>query len=568
MAGGLLNLISVGSNNIFLTGNPTKTFFKVKYAKYTNFGLQKFRLDYNGQRNLRLTESSTFSFKVDRNADLLMDTYIVINIPDIWSPIMNPNPNNGDQWAPYDFKWIKNLGMQMIEQITITCGNFTLQQYSGQYLLNIVERDFPAAKKELFYKMSGNIPELNDPANAYSRVNTYPSAFYTGTVDGQNVNPRGSEPSIRGRQLFIPINTWFTMDSRCAFPLICLQNNELYINVTFRPIQELFQVRDVFDSANNYPYVQPDFNQTQFNMYYFLQSPPAYDMFDPDGLADPYENKTNIWNADIHIMATYAFLSNEEARAFAAEDQVYLIKDVFEYNFQNITGSQKVQLTSNGMIANWMFFLQRNDVNLRNEWSNYTNWPYDMLPVNVIAAPYDMSMGYGPQIQPMGVPASGNNSLVGDSTGYFYTGAYQQDNQKSILETLGILFDGGYRENTLTNGIYEYIEKYGRSVGGCSIHGLYCYNYCLNTSPFEYQPTGAINLSKFRTIELELTTYVPPINTTNSNITTIYDERGNPIGVSKLNWKLYDYNYNLTLFEERYNIISFIGGNCGLMYAR
>jgi hypothetical protein len=46
MAGGLLNLISMGNNNIILNGNPTKTFFKVVYSKYTNFGLQKIRLVY------------------------------------------------------------------------------------------------------------------------------------------------------------------------------------------------------------------------------------------------------------------------------------------------------------------------------------------------------------------------------------------------------------------------------------------------------------------------------------------------------------------------------------------
>jgi hypothetical protein len=64
-------------------------------------------------------------------------------------------------------------------------------------------------------------------------------------------NPNGAEPSIRGRNIYIPINTWFCLDSRCAFPLISLQYNELYINVTLRPIQELFQVRDVFDVQNN-----------------------------------------------------------------------------------------------------------------------------------------------------------------------------------------------------------------------------------------------------------------------------------------------------------------------------
>jgi hypothetical protein len=43
-------------------------------------------------------------------------------------------------------------------------------------------------------------------------------------------------------------------------------------------------------------------------------------------------------------------------------------------------GTKKVKLTSNGMVSNWMFYLQRNDVNMRNEWSNYTNWPYRAIP--------------------------------------------------------------------------------------------------------------------------------------------------------------------------------------------
>jgi hypothetical protein len=74
MAGGLLNLIAIGNANIFLTGDPIKTFFRATYCKYTNFGLQKFRIDYNGTRDLRLTDPSTFVFKIPRYAELLMDT--------------------------------------------------------------------------------------------------------------------------------------------------------------------------------------------------------------------------------------------------------------------------------------------------------------------------------------------------------------------------------------------------------------------------------------------------------------------------------------------------------------
>jgi len=542
MAGGLLNLISNGNNNIILTGNPTKTFFKVTYAKYTNFGLQKFRVDFEGTRDLRLTEESTFSFKMPRYAELLMDTYICINLPSIWSPIYNPVLQTGNKWAPYDFRWIRNLGTNMIKEITITCGSQTLQKYSGAFLGAMVERDFTSEKKDLFNNMSGNIPELFDPTNAYTRQNTYPSAYYTS-------NSVGAEPSIRGRKLYIPINTWFTLDCRCAFPMIALQYNELHINVTFRPIQELFQVRDVFDHINDFPYIQPDFGLPQFNMYSFLQTPP------PDiSIPNAYSNVTNVWNADIHLISTYCFLSVEESRRFAAEDQVYLVKDVFEYNFENITGTQKVKLTSSGMISSWMVYFQRNDVNMRNEWSNYTNWPYHSIPIDVGLAPI------------IGIKPPGLNP-DGSRTGLFITGDLVPDNHKDILETMAIVLNGDYRENTLDSGIYQYIEKYTRTKGSAK-DGIYCYNFCLNTDPLDYQPSGAINMSKFRLVELEISTYVPPFDNANIGYNLVCDATGQPIGISKPNWRLYEYNYNMTVFEERYNILSFIGGNTAMLYAR
>lgn len=568
MPGGLLNIVAVGNVNVILTGNPTKTFFKCTYAKYTNFGLQKFRIDYDGLRDLRMTDPSIFTFKIPRYAELLMDTYICVTLPDIWSPIYQPvspdesTTNNGNQWVPYDFRWIENLGTHMIKEITISCGSLTLQKYTGEYLASVVERDFSAEKKRLFNAMTGNITELNDPANAFGRLNAYPSAFYTES----NV---GAEPSIRGRTLYIPINTWFTLDSRCAFPLISLQYNELVVSVTFRPIQEIFRVRDVLDPINNFPYVQPDFTQQQFSMYRFLQTPPSVSLNPPN-----YENKTLTWNADIHLLSTYCFLSKDERELFAAQEQVYLVKDVYEYNFKNITGSKIVQLQSNGMIANWMWFMRRSDAYLRNEWSNYTNWPYDGLPQNVGLAPVNThfannniiinNINYGPGKNPPSIeyPDSRN-------TGFYYSGNFATQNRKEILETMGIKLNGDYRENLLTRGVYDYIEKYTRTQSFAK-EGIYCYNFCLNTSPFEYQPSGAINLSKFKTIELEVTTYIPTI-TQNPNeglFNVICDNSGNIIGVRKQNWQLYDYNYDMVLYEERYNVLTFIGGNCGMLYAR
>ena len=553
MAGGLLNLKSEGSSNVILNGNPSKTFFTTSYSRYTNFALERFRLDYEGQRDLRLTEPSTFTFKVKKYADLMMDTYICITLPDIWSPIYHPCPETNNKWAAYDFRWIRDLGTHMIKEIVIAAGSHTLAKYSGEYIAAVVDRDYNESKKKLFNEMTGNTPEFYDIANAYGRANTYPSAFHLSKTVA-------AEPSFRSRKIYVPINAWFTLQSQQAFPLICLQYSELTITVTIRAIQDLFQVRDVFDDTNNHPYMRPDFNLSQFQMYRYLQTPPSVNIS-----TTSYENKTNTWNADIHIISTMAFLSEEERRKMAMEEQIFLVKDVFEYRFENVTGSKKVSLTSIGPVANWMWYFQRNDVFMRNEWSNYTNWPYRTLPSDVITAPIttiDPNFPIGPIIQPVQ-----QGEAVGVNTGLFITGLANLENVREIMVSLGIQFNGDYREKTHPSGIYELVEKYTRTAGN-SKKGVYSYNFCLNTDPHVYQPSGACNMTKFKNVELEITTIVPTVNQVTSALNVICDVDGNPIGVDKTNWRLYDYTYNMTLFEERYNLITFINGQCGLMYAR
>jgi hypothetical protein len=362
-------------------------------------------------------------------------------------------------------------------------------------------------------------------------------------------------------------------DSRCAFPLVALQYNELIINVTIRPIQELFQVRDVFDWTNRFPYVQPDFTQSQFAMYRYLQQAPGVNLDQTE-----YQNQTTTWNADVHLLATYCFLSEEERKKIALEDQVYLVKDVFEYKFENVVGSKTVTLTSNGMIANWMWNFQRNDVNMRNEWSNYSNWPYREPPNEIFPAPTKAFIVNGSPVSVLAI--NGNyypngpglhppelGKVAGSNTGYYVTGTFSQENIRDIMVSMGINLNGVYRENVLPAEVFDYIDQYARSHGSGK-RGLYSYSFGLNTSPFEYQPSGAMNLSRFKDINLEITTITPVISSDNSNYQVICNTDGDPIGISKQNWRLFDYTFNMTLYEERYNVLSIIGGNAGMLYAR
>ena len=563
MSGGLIQLVSASNQDIVLTGNPSKTFFKSTYHKYTNFSLQKFRLDFEGSRTLRLSEESTFTFKVKRYADLLMDCYLSVELPNIWSPIMPPQTddtttaNNTGAWIPYEFRWIENIGAQMISNITITCGNQTLQEFSGAYLLAMVQRDFSAEKKALFDKMTGNVPELNDPANSGSRVNAYPNAYYT-------TDAAGAEPSIRGRIIYIPLNAWFTLKSQMAFPLVALQYNELQINVTMRPVQELFQIRDVMDSENNYPYVAPNFNQYYMQFYRFLQTPPDVSLG-----VNSYTDTRTLWNSDVNLVCTYCFLSNAESRIFALNEQKYLFKQARENVFYNVTGPNKVQLDSIGMISSYTFYLQRSDANLRNEWSNYTNWPYNYLPYDL--TPASTSGTYeivrtNPDGTTTTVYVGPGVNANGKLTGWMLTGNYNLENEKNILISMALMLDGSYRENAQPVGVYNYIEKYTRTAGNAP-DGLYVYNFCMNSSHSDLQPSGAINMSRFTTIEFEINTIVPSLDPYAQSLTICDPETGNIIGINKPTWRIYDYNFNLVVFEERINMVTFVGGNCGLMYA-
>lgn len=584
MAGGILNLIAVGNQNIILNGNPTKSFFKKTYAKYTNFGMQKYRIDQTGQTNLHLTQFTFYRFKIPRYAELLMDIYLVIKLPNIWSPILkyiNPYNNLEFEYRPYHFQWIKNIGSQIIDEVSFTIDGRVIQKYSGRYLQNMVERDFDNNKREIFNRMTGNYNELNDPANFSNRNNNYPNSY---KLNNNDID--GIEPSIKETNLYIPINSWFSLSSFMAFPLISLQQNILEVNFKLKPLQELFTIKDViydislntnnistlfdnntfFNYRYNYddiPRIQPEQNKDINYAYHrFIQPPPYTDISSIDFI---YPDQRNNINYDIHLVCTQCFLDTDERNLFLYAPREYLIKEINEYKYEKINKSTKIKIESNGLISNWMWYFQRNDVNKRNEWSNYTNWEYINILPNKLEKLYDTNNNE--------LYYNNSNFLFNNpSKNIFITGnqpsIYQQTNQKYIMKNFGILVDGKYREDILPSEIYNFIEKY-RNSNNLS-DGVYLYNFSLDNNINTYQPSGSFNTNKFRNIEFEFNIYEnPPLDLSSVQFNTICDpETGLIIATSKEPTSIYKYNYDLYIFEEKYNILRFQSGMADLIYSR
>ena len=582
MGGGLLNLVMDGSANVLLNGNPSKSFFKTSYAKYTNFGLQKFRIDVDGRKQLNISEKSTFKFKVPRYADLLMDTYFVVTLPNIWSPIYGIRKDatfsDVSNCQPYEFKWIENIGCNLINRVTYYLNENIIQEFTGQYLYNMVQRDFSNDKKELFDKMTGNVAELNDPANFSNRNGSYPNASYNGISDISWAT--GIEPSIRGRQLYIPLNIWSTLSSKVALPLVSMQYSTLYIEIECRPVEDLFVIRNIdyflnqvtdpsFSDPNSNnctavpaPYIHANQEVQHYHFHYFLKEPPP-------GTHAIQGNSSNItennhynpiqvdWAADIHLISTYAFLGNDEVRKFANECQSYLIREVHEQTLYNLVGPYKRIIQSQGLVSSWMWFFQRSDVRDRNEWSNYTNWAYEnQVPCPITKLAKYARSKHGKKPYPVTCPAA--CPPVDKSYSLYYTPDTYIENTKMIMTMWGFTLDGKVREEILRDGLELYVEKYVRTAGNAK-EGLYCYNFCLNTDPFQYQPSGAMNLSMFNTLEWEFNT-IKPESATSASVSVTCDASGTPQDPLPTSsdveyWKNFKYSYNIHIMEERYNIL-------------
>ena len=546
MGGGLLNLTAYGNENVILNGNPKKTFFKAVYKKHTNFGLQRFRIDYKGSRILNYNTPTVLDFKIPRYAEMLYDTYVCVTIPDIWSPFQEFNPSlqvGGNRMRPYQFRWIEELGTNMIREVEVYSGPIILSKFSGEYLNCLKERDFSNSKKDLWNRMTGNIPELNNPAFSSYRVNVYPNAMY--------VDETGVIPSIQGRKLYIPLNLFFSDSSKMALPLVALQYQEINIKITFQPITHLYTINDV-DAVNNATGVSyrraPNPNVLHHQMWHFL-NPPR----DISGTLALYDQTRNDWNTDIHLISTYIFLGQDERRIIATQPYKLLIKQIYEYEKLSVGGSQITEFDSKDMVVNYMFRFRRNDVHLRNEWSNYTNWTYNNIEPQKIT-------NILPELNQKRIRNPRNFYITGSIGDYFY-------NKKEILVDMGVVLQGVYRENVLDAGIYEYVEKWKRTSGSAK-DGLYCYNFCLDSERAVYQPSGAMNLNKFSKVSFEFNTLEPPINTEPRLINIICDTNNNPIGFRKTTADLTEYSYDLKIFEERYNMLIITGGRGELLQAR
>jgi hypothetical protein len=174
MGGGLMQLVAYGAQDVYLTGNPQITFFKVVYRRHTNFSMECIQQTWSGSEIADGRCVATIS----RNGDLVHKMHLQLNVAAtirrraISDLIVDAEVEIGGQSVD------KQSGafMQAWNELTHTCG--------------IDENTHDAGT--LFQKMSGS-------------------------------------SSFSSQSRFVPLNFWFCKNAGLALPLIALQYHEVKV---------------------------------------------------------------------------------------------------------------------------------------------------------------------------------------------------------------------------------------------------------------------------------------------------------------------------------------------------
>ena len=300
MGGGLLQLVAYGAQDVFLTGTPEITFWKVSYRRHTNFAMESIEQTFSGQADFGRRVTCTIS----RNGDLAYRTYLQVTLPEINQSMVT---TGGD--GVYA-RWLDFIGEQLIAQVEVEIGGQRIDRQYGDWMHLWNQLTLSSEQQRGYFKMIGNTTQLTyitDPT--FASINGPCSAT---SGPSQVCSPRNALPETT---LYIPFLFWFNKNPGLSLPLIALQYHEVKFNLDIRPIGEcLWAVKSLTG-------VNPG----------------------TASVTVPYQQ--SLVAASLYV--DYIFLDTDERRKMAQNPHEYLIEQV------QFTGDESVGSSSNKIKLNF-----------------------------------------------------------------------------------------------------------------------------------------------------------------------------------------------------------------------
>lgn len=305
--GGLLQLVATGKQDLFLTGNPQMSFFKMVYRRHTNFATESQPMYFDGTPNF----GQRITCLIPRRGDLLGKIYLDITLPQI-------RDTNGNVLS-----YTNSIGNALIQEITFEVGEQEIDRQTGEWMELWTQLTTPTSQRDALNEMIGRVEPY------------YPPSLIPG-------------PSSEGLRLLIPLQFYFCQNPGLYLPLLALQYSPIRINITLRPLQQLF-------------WVPPP-------------PPPASQETWKPACTIPVDCTSQIVN--MMLWGEYVYLDVEERRMFVSNSHEYLIEQVqwtppYALTAQQTTATISVDF--NHPQKEFIFVAQRDEMINRNEWFNYSN---------------------------------------------------------------------------------------------------------------------------------------------------------------------------------------------------
>ena len=309
MAGGLMQLVAYGAQDVYLTGNPQITFWKVTYRRHTNFAMESIEQTFNGQADFGRRVQCTIS----RNGDLAYRTYLEVTLPEV-DPDHQPKAGTDHKNR---VRWLDYPGEQLVDMVEIEIGGQRVDRQYGQWMHIWNQLTMTKEQEAGYHKMIGHTTGLTYLTElAGDDLNT-PCANDSGAV--QTCQPRGKLPATT---LYVPLQFWYCRNPGLALPLIALQYHEVKINIQLSPLEKCLHV------------VQTGKNSAANEM---AARTITSNRVVPTGL--------NLVTASLFV--DYIFLDTDERRRMAQNPHEYLIEQL------QFTGAESIASSSNKIKLNF-----------------------------------------------------------------------------------------------------------------------------------------------------------------------------------------------------------------------
>jgi hypothetical protein len=307
-----MQLVAYGAQDVYLTGNPQITFWKVTYRRYTNFAMESIEQTFNGQADFGRRVTCTIS----RNGDLAFRTYLQVTLPEINQSMSNNIQNNTEVGRTNVYaRWLDFIGEQLISQVEVEIGGQRIDRQYGDWMHIWNQLTLTSEQQSGYYQMIGNTTQL-----------TFITDPHFDDVDGpcdsaaprQVCAPRNALPETT---LYVPLQFWYCRNPGLALPLIALQYHEVKINLDIRPIDECLWA---VSSLNCDGTLQPRCGENVKVLTAYNQSLVAASLY-----------------------VDYVFLDTDERRRMAQNPHEYLIEQL------QFTGDESVGSSSNKIKLNF-----------------------------------------------------------------------------------------------------------------------------------------------------------------------------------------------------------------------